>query len=119
MLDPAQIGAFVDKYGLPLTLIAVASFLVYRALLKGGLIVMSGAQRKVELKAWSDRDGFQERLRVEEQGRTAAERAGRMKAEERLQRVVETVAPALEELKTLLGALEKEVIRAGRRGNGS
>jgi hypothetical protein len=98
--DPAQIGALVDRYGLPLVLVVGTLFAVWR----NWIVIRSGSQDRGERL-------FLELLRQEE-------RAGRLKAEERLAKVVDTVAPALGEFKTLLGELEKEVIR-GRRSNGS
>lgn len=99
-MDPAAIGELVDRYGLPLALIILEGFVVWR----GWIIVRGGAADRAERS-------FLEQLRQEE-------RVGRLTAEERLAKVVETVAPALVDLKKLVGELEREITRAGRRGDG-
>jgi hypothetical protein len=114
VLDPVALGALVDRYGLPIAVLAAFAFATWR----GWIVVQSGAQRKAEVQAWQHAAAFQERLRLEEQGRTAVEHRAREKAEDHLSKVVDTVAPALSELRMLLAALEKEVIRSGRSRNG-
>lgn len=94
-----MVGELIDRYGLPL----VACILVGLAVWRGWIVVRGGAQDRAERI-------FLEQLRQEE-------RAGRLKAEEHLAAIVETVAPALLDLKDLLGQLEKEVIRGGRSGD--
>lgn len=106
-MDPAAIGTFINQFGLPVAILIGEAVLV----LRGIIVVKSGAQEKREAEAAVREREFQEKLRLEE-------REGRLKAEHQLQRVVETVAPALEGIKALLGTLEKEVIR-GHKRNGA